>query len=261
MGRKLRNAPLYYVVAQVQFNAVLELDTFLPAIQSRLREANYPDYKAEIVQSLVFKGPVDGQPLSPSFTSSSRHTFGDVEGKNTFLLEANALTFHTTAYETYEDFASRFFTGLKIVHKILSLALVERIGIRYLDAVYPLKDGEALENYLLPEVLGLYKKVDCELIHSFSETMGNTSEGQIISRAVVRKGKIGFPDELTNHPVIDPRFTQWDGLHAVIDSDAFDMKRVVFDIEKIAFKLDALHELISSSFHAAITPEALKAWE
>ena len=37
MGKKLANAPVYYTVAQVQFNPILNLDSFLPAIQAKMR--------------------------------------------------------------------------------------------------------------------------------------------------------------------------------------------------------------------------------
>lgn len=257
---KLKNAPLYYVVAQVQFNAVLEIDNFLPSIQSRMREANYPDYKSEVVQSVMFSGPVDGQPFTPSMTKQTRHSFGDIHNQSIFLLDANALTFHTTAYETFEDFSKKFMLGLEIVHKAMNLALVERIGIRYLDAIFPLNDGETLEHYLVPEVRGLYNKFEGQFAHSFSETMGTTSVGQIISRTIVRNTQVGFPDDLSNRPVINPRFTQWNGLHAIVDSDSFDIKREVFDLTKISVKLDELHELISTAFSAAVTKEAWDKW-
>ena len=44
MGKKLTNAPVYYTVAQVQFNPVLDLDGYIPAIQSKMREAHFPGF-------------------------------------------------------------------------------------------------------------------------------------------------------------------------------------------------------------------------
>lgn len=70
MGTKLSNAPVYYTVAQVQFNPVLDLDGYIPAIQSKMREAHFPDYKKEIVQRLVlpFGNAEQGQMAAPTVT-------------------------------------------------------------------------------------------------------------------------------------------------------------------------------------------------
>lgn len=54
MGKKLSNAPVYYTVAQVQFNPVLDLDSYVPAIQAKMRDAHFPDFKKEVFQRLDF---------------------------------------------------------------------------------------------------------------------------------------------------------------------------------------------------------------
>ena len=80
-----------------------------------------------------------------SFTNSER-----TEG---YLLLSNALVFHTTAYNTFESFLERTIFGLNLVHEIVELDYVERIGLRYLNAVFPIND-ETIEQYLNPGLLG-----------------------------------------------------------------------------------------------------------
>ena len=157
MGKKLTNAPVYYTVAQVQFNPVLDLDGYIPAIQAKMREAHFPDFKKEVVQRLVlpFGGAEQGQMVAPTVTPQSRYLFGDIDGRSLFLLETNALSFQTTSYDTFETFSETFLKGLGILHDALRLDFVERIGLRYLDAVHPSNDGETLREFLVPEVLGL----------------------------------------------------------------------------------------------------------
>lgn len=64
---------------------------------------------------------------------------------------------------------------------------MERIGLRYSDAVLP-RDGESLKEYLVPEVLGLSMREEGTLMQSFSETGLNTPAGQLIARAIILMG-------------------------------------------------------------------------
>lgn len=263
MGTKLNNAPVYYTVAQVRFNPVLELDAYVPAIQSKMREAHFPDYKKEVFQQLVlpFDGTVQGQMAAPTVTPQSRYLFGDIDGRSLFLLETNSLSFQTTNYDTFESFSQTLMKGLRILHEALRLDFVERIGIRYLDAVQPIKDGETLRDFLVPEVLGLALRGEGQLQHSVSETIVSTAAGQLVSRVLIRHGHVGLPMELSGlAPSIAPRFTQRESLHAIVDTDASFGSRDVFDLSKVEARLEALHGEIGKSFRATVTEYALASW-
>ena len=264
MGKKLTNAPVYYTVAQVQFNPVLDLDGYIPAIQSKMREAHSPDYKKEVVQRLVlpFGAAEQGQiSAAPTVTPQVRYLFGDIAGRSIFLLDTNALSFQTTSYETFETFSESFLKGLGILHDALRLDFVERVGLRYLDAVQPLKDGETLRDFLVPEVLGLALRGQGELQHSVSETVALTPAWQLVSRVVIRHGRVGLPTELGGlAPTIEPRFTQREGLHAIVDTDASLGVREVFELSKVGARLTALHDEIVTSFNATVTDHARSSW-
>ena len=45
MGKKMKSAPVYFTIGQVQHNPLLNLGSYLPAIQERMRKAGYPDFK------------------------------------------------------------------------------------------------------------------------------------------------------------------------------------------------------------------------
>jgi len=263
MRKKLNEAPVYYTVAQVQFNPILDLDGYLPSIQAKMREAQFPDFKQEVFQRLVlpYGGMESGQTAAPTITPQSRYLFGDMEGHALFLLETNTLSFQTTAYDTFETFSTTLLRGLGVLHDALRLDFVERIGLRYLNAVQPIKDGETLKDFLVPEVLGLSQRLKGDLHQSVSETIVLTAAGQLVTRVLIRRGHIGLPVELAGlAPTIDPRFTQHDGLHAIVDTDASFSHREVFDLGKVESRLSALHEEISKSFKATVTPHAEAAW-
>jgi uncharacterized protein (TIGR04255 family) len=264
MGTKLKNAPVYFTVAQVQFNPVLNLEGYLPAIQAKMRGAHLPDYRSEVVQRLVLPfGVAEGaQVHTPTLSSQLRYIFGDISGRASIVLESNTLAFQTTQYETFETFSATFLDGLGIVHDALRLAFVERIGLRYLDAILPLQANESLRDYLVPEVLGLSAHAKGKLQHSISETVSIVGLSQLVTRVLIQEGRVGLPLEIAQlAPAIDPRFTQQEaGVHAIVDNDASIAHREVFDLAKISEHLDFLHDEIKALFESTVTKQALSAW-
>jgi uncharacterized protein (TIGR04255 family) len=263
MGTKLNNAPVYYTVAQVQFNPVLDLDGYIPSIQSKMREVHFPDYKKEVFQRLVlpFSNAEQGQMAAPNIAPQSRYLFGDTDGRSLFLLETNTLSFQTTRYDTFETFSTTLLMGLGILHGALRLDFVERIGLRYLDAVQPSEGDETLRQFLVPEVLGHALLGKGHLQHSVSETSVVTTAGQLVSRVIIRYGHVGLPVELGGFaPTIDPRFTQRESLHAIVDTDASIVHREKFELAKFGARLAALHDEIVTSFNSTVTDHARASW-
>jgi uncharacterized protein (TIGR04255 family) len=262
MSKKMNNAPVYFTVAQVQFNPVLNLEGYLPTIQDRMRVAHFPDFKRETFQRLMvgFGGGDGGQVPTPSFLPQARCIFGDIEGTSGFVLENNSLALQTTAYETFETFSKVLLDGLGIVHDALQLDFTQRVGLRYLDAVLP-KGNESLSDYLTPEVLGLSQKLTGQMSHSVSESLVMNAGGQLVSRVIIQDGHVGLPPEMMAlAPRLNTRFTEPNGRHAIIDTDAFNEQREVFNLEKIGTKMAFLHDEILKSFEATVTPHALAVW-
>jgi uncharacterized protein (TIGR04255 family) len=261
MGKKMNNAPVYFTVAQVRFNAYLNLDGHLPSIQEAMRLAGFPDFKPSQFQQLVmpFSSGGGGQPAVPTLVPQARCTFGDMVGTSNFILENSALAFQTTAYDTFETFSETFLKGLKIVNDVLKLSFSERIGLRYLDAVLPV-NTETLKDYLVPEVLGLSAMMP-NLVHSFSETLTVNSYGHTVSRVIIKQGQVGLTPELAiMAPPINQKFSDFNGLHAILDTDAFSEQRLPFDLSSIEKILGEQKKSIRSSFDVTVTPYALNIW-
>lgn len=264
MGKKMKNAPVYFTVAQVRFNPVLNIEGYLSTIQDRMRIARFPDFKRVDLNQLImqFGSASDGgQPPAPVFVPQSHCVFGNREGTTEFILQTNALTLQTTAYETFPIFLDIFLKGLKIVDDVLQLDFTERIGLRYLDAILP-KETESLSDYLTVEVLGLSQKLDRNVLHSFHETVSSNLNGQLVSRVIIQQGCVGLPPDISAlAPRVDSRFTQKEGWHAVVDTDSFIEQREPLDFQNIESKLTALHDEIIRSFKATVTPYAFSVWE
>lgn len=262
MGRKLSKAPVFYSVAQIQFNPILDMENFISRIQPKMREAGLPDYQRFAYPQLSFT-PGNAEPwIAPTMVPQSRFLFGDIEGRSLILVDSNTITYETTAYETFETLLKTLLNGLTILNEILQLSFVERIGLRYLDAVKTHLAGETLRDYLVPEVLGLALSSGDKLQHSLSETAATITDGQLFTRVLIRDDELSLPPDLLISPTarIQDRFLALKGLHAVMDTDAFVSRREAFDLSVIRNRLIYLHDEIDRSFKAIVTKHALASW-
>jgi uncharacterized protein (TIGR04255 family) len=257
---KLKNAPVYLVIAQVRFNTILNLEAFVPAIQEKMRLKGFPDFQRQMTQQLVMPfGNAEGTP--PSVSAQVRFVFGDMDGQQNFSLDNNAISFQTTQYETFEEFSALFLEGVQIVHEAIKLDYFERIGVRYLDAIFP-KESESFSDYLIPEVIGLRQKISGEVSHSFSETVSKDNQMQLIARSYIQNATLGIPNELVGRvPKIQQKFLALNGWHAILDNDASLETRQAFDLEQIKAILTELKEKIATSFKSVTTEHAMKAWD
>lgn len=267
MGKKMRHAPVYFVIAQVRHNPVLKLGAYVAEIQDRLRKAGYPDHQsrpglAVELNVLGSDGQADPKPLVPKVVE--RHLFLSTDGTRGFIVEPGALSFQTTEYDTFNPFLDGFMAGLSIVHESVKLDYTERLGIRYLDAVVPSGDGDELTKYLTPGVLGLSGRLPHGTLIglSLSETHIPLPEANLLSRTIVRSGPLGFPMDLEPQGLNVPeRFRSVSGLHAIIDTDASQNERHVIDLGSVRERLDMLHNKIRMAFDATVTEHALQVWQ
>lgn len=256
---KMKNAPVYFTVVQVRFNPILNMEPHLPVIQDKMRQSGFPDYRKEVVQQLVFQA--GSQTAPPAVSNSPRFVFGCADSSAEFGLESNSLSYMTFSYDTHETFFKTFLDGLAAIHVSLAINFVERVGLRYFDAILP-REGETLSDYLTPEVTGLCNKLNGKLVHSYSETIMSIDTDKLITRCLIRDGQVTMPPDMAPLSVkINPKFTKRKGIHGIIDTDAFYETRTQFSIESINAKLNSLHAEIVTSFKKTITDHAETVWK
>lgn len=267
MGKKMKSAPVYFALSQVQHNPLLNLGAYLPAIQERMRKAGYPDFKRAMQVQFDLAPAIAAreteQASQPAVQMVERFLFADVPSTSGFVLQANSLSFQTTEYQTFELFMGQLKLGMEILGEAVGgLSFTERLGLRYLDAVVP-GAGETLGQYLAIEVLGLPARMSkAKFAYSFAEAVLLVEGGgQVVSRTVVQNGGLGFPPDL--HPEnlkVADRFRAISGEHAIIDTDGSFTGRQPFDMAQLESRFTALHGLIDESFRATATDYARKAW-
>ena len=265
MGLKWKNAPVYFVIAQIRFSPILNIESRIPDIQEMFRRNGFPDFR----QAQQFMFNLNGQQNSvpeaaTPFPEQKRlFIFSDQARTQALLLDASSLTFQTTAYETFDDLCEIFLRRFEEVTGIVSPSYTERVGIRYLDAVMP-KEGENLDQYLIPEVQGLRCYSNEKLIQTFSESRIQHEDGIVLSRVVRQHGKIAYPLDLLPNAmqlILNSRFAGFEGHYAIIDTDGYNEERKNLDILELGRKLAALHKHVDHAFHETITEHATQQWK
>jgi uncharacterized protein (TIGR04255 family) len=264
MGTKLKAAPVFFTIVQVRFNPILTLEAYIPQIQDRLRKEGFPDAQRGVLATINLTpnaaSPAEGNPPQIPIAQTARFTFGNMKRTSGFVLDQGAISFQTTEYDVFETFLADFMKGLEAVHQAVPLDFTDRLGLRYLDAVFP-KTGEAMKDYLSGSILGLTDKVDETIVHSFSETLVKRKDIQVRSRAIIQDGELAFPPDLAGLNLTVPeRFRGLKGRHAIIDTDGWTDAREAFGIDRIKQQFDSIHDGITTTFKASVTANALKVW-
>src|SRR5580704_119027 len=120
MSRQMKNAPVYFTIAQVRFNPILSLSTFIPGIQEDFRKHGFADFKKAVAMTFSFGPQVSGQPENQFIPPQplERYIFSDTGNTKIFLLEHGALSFQSTKYEVFETFVAELVKGLEVVNKM-----------------------------------------------------------------------------------------------------------------------------------------------
>ena len=263
MARKMTHAPVYFAIVQARFNPILALDSYAPQIQERLRKHGFPDAQKGVLATLNLNlaAPTEGSAPQVPVAQTTRYTFYNMDRTSGFILDQGALSFQTTEYDVFDTFSGEFRQGLQAVHDAVDLSYTDRIGFRYLDAVFP-QANETFGDYLNVSVLGLTEKFQESVVHSFSETNLRSANITVIARVIIQDGEVGFPpDLLPNIPRVAERFRVLRGRHAILDTDGYFEEREPFSLDRIKDHLSAIHDEIAKTFDATVTPNAVKVWE
>ena len=261
MGRMTR-APVYYAIVQARFNPLMALESYVSRIQDRFRLHGFPDAQTNTIATfnLAVIDPTDPGASKVPVSQTARYNFSNMEKTAGFLLDQNSLSLQTTDYEIFEKFSQVFLEGLDIINDVVKLTYTDRIGVRYLDAVYP-DEGRTLRDYLNPSVLGLSTELSGTLMHAFSETFVRIDLVNVIARTILQDGLIAFPPDL--QPIgltILERFQNSKGSHAILDTDGSQDKRVAFNLDQVRAILYIVHDAVTSAFKATVTEYALQVW-
>lgn len=265
MPGKMSNAPVYYALAQAQFNPVAAMSKYIDDVQDELRREGYTLFEPQQVTHLQIASPSGQSPGEPQVAHTTSWLITRPDRTSGFIISPTSITHHTTHYETSDEFIPRLLTGLKAVHSAVSLEHVSRLGLRYLDAVLP-HSGETVEQYISSTLHGV--SFNAARRYAMNETVFDTesgpliNNGTLIARVYRMLSPLGFPpDMLPNGLVPMSKFASRDTVsHAVIDTDHFVEGQMPVNLQQLDQQLRALHATVKLAFNATVTEHAQRIW-
>ncbi len=262
---KMKNAPVYYALVQANFNPIAAMNKYINDIQDEFRKASYTLFEQQVRTQFQFSNSLGEIEPKVAQTSSCSWVISKQDRKSGFILTESSVMFHTTHYETHKEFIAELLRGLKIVHDIVKLAHLSRVGLRYLNAVLP-APGEKLNQYLVSGLHGVNFKA--EKNYSLSESLFKTecgpklTVGKLIIRVLQFKSPLGYPPGISPYGLMPmKRFDIREILsHAIIDIDHFVEDHMTLDFNEISEQLFSLYRVTKQAFKATITSYAQKKW-
>lgn len=260
MSSKMANPPVFYTIAQVKFNPVLDMQDFIGSIQKQWRSA-YPDFSQDTVNEIQVHLSAPGRAPEVKTISSPRWSFKNIDKTSCYSVGTNFLTFQTTAYQDSAHFIAALVKGLSDVHAIVKLAYIESLGMRMLDAIVG-KNVEDLASYLKPNILGLAGQLDGECKQAISQLVMDTGDGQLLTaKLILLKGRVGLPQELVPLPLkLSDRVLAIDGFHVILDNDCSQTKRVPIDVSDVTKRFRVVKAQLSKAFLETVSEHALRVW-
>ena len=145
MSKKSSNPPVYYTIVQAQFNPIAAMANYINEVQDKLRFDGYTLFDQQKITQLHFETSLLGK------AEVIEHPIWRItknDRKSGFILSQSHLVYHTTYYQTHDEFFDDFLSGLKKMHSVVKLDHLSRLGLRYLNAVLPTND-EMVNKYLI----------------------------------------------------------------------------------------------------------------
>jgi uncharacterized protein (TIGR04255 family) len=244
----------------MRFNPVLVSAPFLPALQDAFRAVGFPDYAATTVQAFDFSAGQDGMEVRQD--EVTRHVFRNKAQTAAILLDPAAMTYELTDYPVFGEFSAMFLRALELVDHHRTIEYCDRLGMRMLDAVQP-RAGEHLEQYLVPQALGLAGIVGASFEHhqTLTESLFQHDTRTLVVRAVRVPRGIAVPPDLAPFRLkLEERFIAHQGETVMLDCDSARSERMDFSRDETNAELVRLKSALSNSFKALVTDHARTVW-
>lgn len=264
MNKKMSNAPVYYTIAQAQFNPIAAMANYINDVQDKFRHEGFTLFETQKIKHLQFD--TSSTPLNTEVVDVPVWRITKSDRSAGFILYQSQVVYHTTHYQTHTHFFNEFLLGLKIIHSIIKLDHLSRLGLRYLNAVLPNKK-ENIDQYLVDGLHGIY--VDATQRYSLNEAVFDTNpqsssiKGTLVNRVHCRTGQLGYPPDMIPSGLSQkPQFAKEDiSTHAIIDIDHFIEGLMQLNLEQLKIHLNFLHTHIKQAFDATTTKHAKKIWD
>lgn len=268
MGSVLSKPPVFHTLVQININEIPNFKDVIDLIHQEFYTLGFIEKRQEEIEELEFTSHV-AQPKVKKMTSWHFINFEQDAG---FVINPNFIVFHTTNYSSFDDFIKNVLLGVAVINKHLELVVIERLGLRYLDAVI-IKNGEQIDDYLSKDLLSVQDKLGLgnngfKIQHSMNEkilvnhNLNETCISRVVSANLDNSNPL-LPQELVplvQHLKIKKELTNITGLMTLIDLDASKLQLRLKTIEttELSAILTRLHASLTNIFESLVNVEAFK---
>lgn len=257
------NAPLAYVLAQVRFEPFLEIEKYIPALQSSLRE-HYPRFRRTEQVAFHVSPQLEAQPPQVQPASLLFWKFGSGSNQVGVVVQQDSLVLGATEYETYAVFGQWWRDVIGRVGEQIPHLFTNRIGLRYINFILP-NAGETPEDYVAD-------RLHCDPApglpyrdhRGLSLAEYHLERGTLAMRYLRGTGHLALPPDLV--PLeLEPSAIMQCGVSAnqptaVLDIDRYMPLNMPYDSAALADLFERLHQDIQVAFKALTTDHARAMW-
>lgn len=244
-------------LAQVRISHVAKMGDYIDDVQERLRRSGFPRFEEGRAHEILLRPG-----LQPEIREHTRWEFQNKERSAAIIVMQNAIVLHTNSYDTFDQFAKSLRLALEVIGDAAKPALVERLGLRYVDLIRP-DAGESWTAYLKQGLHGLQpESIGMTGGLQRHETIGTTKAGQLVIRCVQSTDGAFLPADMLPSTLDYSKVTVTPGeLVTLLDLDHFSPATRDFDVDQVMIAMWELHENLDVSFREAVTEHALIKWE
>jgi uncharacterized protein (TIGR04255 family) len=254
---KLANSPLSLVLCQVRFSPLMAMADYIAKVQDQLRRSGYPLNESTSIRELQLG------PAGAATRERVHWEFMAKDRRSSVVVTEGFVVLQTTAYDDFESFVEQLKTVVSTVDQTVGGLLVQRVGLRYVDAIVP-QEGETWRAYVRPCLHGfespLFEEDGVLRLH---QTVAQTAVGTMLVRLHQNRDGAVLPPDLGTGALKAPVGKAKSGeTTTLVDIDHFHLCDSEYDqsrFEDVAWKLkEASYEVFADH---VVTEHALKVWE
>lgn len=265
----LSKQPLALVLIQIRFTPIMEISSYVPMIQSALRNLQFPTYNVEDSLEITLN--------QASIRQQQRQQwlFKSVDESENIVLDSQQITYQSANYEIFEDFYRKFEeicdAILKVIQNFSKTVFMQRYGLRYVDRINPRESGESnvtIDTYISPDfniqkakIFGNQQKV-CKIIQAGEVNILGEKKGPLAFRLTQGENSLVLPPDLMGKsPKLRKRFRAEDNI-GFIDIDHSYQPPIVEMYDRIELKrmFYAMHDNVHDLFYSIVSEEGVKLW-
>lgn len=262
-----RNAPLVYLVMEIQFPELNDFDSCLNKLSDKL--INLYPISSNVQGSTVALGP-DG---SITIQQTKMHHRVDVNRSAGVAVTPNTLSLHVSKYYSSPDLFEKLEELLTLFADTFPDRPILRTGLRLIDVVVPTETLKSVESFVKPQYQAPKPPADTELrLHISVATFAHNKTGTVCTlksygtNAVPSPGLL--PADLTqiNLQLFGPAPLAIQVINnkqpvGLIDTDSSSMQVEIWSIPRVIERFKEHKEFAHVVFLDAITDDAITVWK